>query len=131
MCAALYSALTEISAITSDPTTQNDTRQKRLQTEVRLREMEISSFDPKDKSASAIALSEALCSIDEDNKHTAQIDNLLEVIRKSVERKKAAVNLYEIKDVTCIIETYADQLAFTEIGRNSMKVTSFSNDRCF
>ncbi|XP_011496322.1 PREDICTED: uncharacterized protein LOC105360970 [Ceratosolen solmsi marchali] len=122
MCSALYTALINVSVDATDSTAQHNVEHQQLQSEVRLRELEISSFNSQNKSASAIALSEALCSIDEDNKHTTQIDDLLDIVRKSVERRKAAVNLPEIEDVMCIIESYADELSFTDIGRSSLKI---------
>ena len=99
-------------------------RQSSTVAEVRIREPETSSspFDTASRPAAAIALSEALCSIDEDNKHTAQIEDLLEQVRESAERRAAAAGYAEVDDVDCIIETYTDQLAFTEVGRNSLKV---------
>ena len=118
MCSALYTALLKAASSNKQATQQNS--QSSL--EVRIQEPEIGSFDPQNRSASAIALSEALCSIDEDNKHTAQIDDLLSLVRESVEKRIAATSLAEVEDVMDIIETYTDHIAFTEIGRSSLKV---------
>ncbi|XP_031785557.1 uncharacterized protein LOC100116243 isoform X1 [Nasonia vitripennis] len=117
MISALYAALLQTARDTSASTAQQN-----LETEVRLQESEGGSFDPQNRAASAIALSEALCSIDEDNKHTAQIDDLMDFMRESLVRRSAAVGFAEIEDVMCIIESYTDQLAFTEIGRSSLKI---------
>lgn len=72
MCAALYTALLQVSASIKSELPQNPMNLKK----------EPGSFDPNDKSASSLALAEALCSIDEDNKHTVQIDDFLKIVKK-------------------------------------------------
>lgn len=74
LCAALYSALLEYS--------NNDTLDRSDIQETPRSIAESYSFDPQDRCASATALGEALCSIDEDNKHTDQIDDLLHNIEQ-------------------------------------------------
>ena len=72
MSAALYTALLKV------------TTPIKPETEGNLMDLktEPGSFDPNDKSASALALAEALCSIDEDNKHTVQIEDLMNIVKK-------------------------------------------------
>ncbi|XP_058792263.1 uncharacterized protein LOC131664857 [Phymastichus coffea] len=118
ICSTLYSALLDEATSLDSAALQ----QRNLRAGVRIQEPEISTIDTQNKSASAIALSEALCSIDEDNKHTAQIDDLLAAIRDSINRRCATNNIEGVEDVTSIIEMYTDRLAFTDIGRHSLKI---------
>lgn len=73
LCAALYSSLLDVSAKSrhEPPSTPSsgDTN------------CELSPFNPYDRSTAATALAEAICSIDEDNKHTAQIDSFLHLVK--------------------------------------------------
>lgn len=73
LCAALYSALLDISTRNKDQSqdipSYEDTN------------CELSPFNPYRRSTAATALAEAICSIDEDNKHTAQIDSFLLLIK--------------------------------------------------
>ena len=71
MCAALYTALLEASASTKSKSDENCKNLKR----------ELGSLSTDNKAASALALAEALCSIDEDNKHTVQIEDLMKIIK--------------------------------------------------
>lgn len=74
LCAALYSGLLDVSAksgnndVHSTPSSENTS-------------CELSPFNPYDRSTAATALAEAICSIDEDNKHTAQIDSFLLLVK--------------------------------------------------
>lgn len=74
LCAALYSGLLDVSAksekndVHGTPSSSGDTS-------------ELSPFNPYDRSTAATALAEAICSIDEDNKHTAQIDSFLLLVK--------------------------------------------------
>jgi len=74
LCVALYSALLDAStkdkSDRQDPSNSADTS------------CELSPFNPYDRSTAATALAEAICSIDEDNKHTAQIDSFLLLVRE-------------------------------------------------
>ncbi|XP_033231251.1 uncharacterized protein LOC117182252 [Belonocnema kinseyi] len=112
MCAALYTALLEVSAPIKPKTEQNIMPHK----------TELGYFDPNDKSASALALAEALCSIDEDNKHTVQIEDLSKIIKKSIDSKKVATEQAEIEDMTSFIEVITDELLFQIEGRRSLKI---------
>ncbi|XP_034942560.1 uncharacterized protein [Chelonus insularis] len=115
-CAALYSALLETSVI-------NDTS-KMIDDQKNSRNIaESYSFDPQDKSAAAIALGEALCSIDEDNKHTDHIQALLKLVDEWIIRNEENSAAKELNGYNTWIETYVDKLLFTEIGRRSLKIT--------
>lgn len=73
LCAALYSTLLDASTMNKDECqgtpSSEDTN------------CELSPFNPYDRSTAATALAEAICSIDEDNKHTAQIDSFLLLVK--------------------------------------------------
>lgn len=80
LCAALYSTLLDVSSRSKneaqDTPTSGDSSC-----------CELSPFNPYDRSTAATALAEAICSIDEDNKHTAQIDSFLLLVKeRSVSR---------------------------------------------
>ncbi|XP_011340540.1 uncharacterized protein LOC105281186 isoform X2 [Ooceraea biroi] len=114
LCAALYSTLLEVSTKSrSDP--QDTPRSADTN-------CELSPFNLYDRSTAATALAEAICSIDEDNKHTAQIDSFLLLVKESLGREDRNSRLNELQNMTCIIETYTDELLFTNIGRRSLKI---------
>lgn len=75
LCAALYSAL--LDASTTDRKEPQTTPSYEDTTNC-----ELSPFSPYDRSTAATALAEAICSIDEDNKHTAQIDSFLLLVKE-------------------------------------------------
>ncbi|XP_043683631.1 uncharacterized protein LOC122636472 isoform X1 [Vespula pensylvanica] len=112
--AALYSSFLDIA--TND---QTDIQNK---TSVEIN-LESGSFNPHDKIAASNALAEAICSIDEDNKHTAQIDYFTQVIEDSVKGTNQTPKCVKLKNMTRIIETYTDELLFTDTGRQSLKIT--------
>lgn len=73
LCAALYSTLLDVSTrgrneLHSSPNSENTC-------------CELSPFNPYNRSTAATALAEAICSIDEDNKHTSQIDSFLLLVK--------------------------------------------------
>lgn len=73
LCATLYTTLLEVSAKgKSDPQNTPSCANTNC---------ELSPFNPYDRSTAATALAEAICSIDEDNKHTAQIDSFLLLVK--------------------------------------------------
>lgn len=75
-CIALYSALFEDSISTSEKSDNTNDFDS-------LRSFTVShSFDPHDRCATAVALAEALCSIDEDNKHTDQIYTVIRLLNE-------------------------------------------------
>ncbi|KAI4500810.1 hypothetical protein M0802_004021 [Mischocyttarus mexicanus] len=113
--AALYSTFLEVAQKDDRTDTQNtisiDTN------------LESSSFNTQDKIASSNALAEAICSIDEDNKHTAQIDYFSQTIQDRVEAMDQNPRCEKLKNLTTIIETYTDELLLTKTGRQSLKIT--------
>ncbi|XP_072761296.1 uncharacterized protein [Anoplolepis gracilipes] len=115
LCAALYSGLLDVSAkserngVRSTPSS-GDTS------------CELSPFNPYDRSTAATALAEAICSIDEDNKHTAQIDSFVLLVKDSLGREDQTSRSKELQNMTCVIETYTDELLFTNTGRCSLKI---------
>ncbi|XP_015123677.1 uncharacterized protein LOC107045817 [Diachasma alloeum] len=115
-CAALYSSLFQVSLRGPEPPDKTDIQETPRSVS------ESFSFDPCDRCASATALAEALCSIDEDNKHTDQIQALLGLIHKWIEKEDPSPRLKKLDTVFSWKETYVDQLLFTEIGRRSLKV---------
>lgn len=119
MCAALYSALLEESSRKPD-VPKSSTSANAASANV---DSPVDSCDSDNRSATAIVLAEALCSVDEDNKHTAQINDLLCHVTESIESKKRDSDVPEVDDVMAVVETWSDELAFTDIGRNSLKVS--------
>ncbi|XP_043499358.1 uncharacterized protein LOC122522360 isoform X4 [Polistes fuscatus] len=113
--AALYSTFLEIAA--NNPT---DVQSSTISIDVNL---ESGSFNPHDKIAASNALAEAICSIDEDNKHTAQIDYFSQTIEDSVKAVDQNPRCDKLKNMTRIIETYTDELLLTKTGRQSLKIT--------
>ncbi|XP_018341255.1 PREDICTED: uncharacterized protein LOC108747869 isoform X1 [Trachymyrmex septentrionalis] len=114
LCAALYSTLLDMSAKSKnephDTPSSGDTY------------CELSPFNPYDRSTAATALAEAICSIDEDNKHTSQIDSFLLLVKDSLRREHQNPRNGELQNMACVIETYTDELLFTNIGRRSLKI---------
>ncbi|XP_077267572.1 uncharacterized protein LOC143900281 isoform X2 [Temnothorax americanus] len=76
LCAALYSTLLDVS------TKGKNERHGTPGSEDTC--CELSPFNPYDRSTAATALAEAICSIDEDNKHTSQIDSFLFLVKDSL-----------------------------------------------
>lgn len=74
LCAALYAALLEFSKTGS---VEAGDRPAPVE-----RDRELNFFDCNDKPGVAIALAEAICSIDEDDKHTAQIDDFFQLVKE-------------------------------------------------
>ncbi|XP_053597314.1 uncharacterized protein LOC103576648 [Microplitis demolitor] len=117
-CAALYSALLEISNTTGDMSDKSDIQETPPSI------ADSYSFDPQDKAASATALAEGVCSIDEDNKHTAQIEAIIKRFETWIkEEEEDSPRIKKLNNSSLWIETYADELLFTEIGRRSLKIT--------
>ncbi|XP_020709486.2 uncharacterized protein LOC105688635 [Athalia rosae] len=80
------------------------------------------SLDRNDITALAIALGEAICSIDEDDKHTLQIDSLLDLVNQRVESENLSWRGIDSEGLTSVAEAYADELLFTPEGRLAIKV---------
>lgn len=77
LCASLYTALLEVSIAEEKIEALGEGKSPRPPPESGT---EPSSFDTQNRGASATALAEAICSIDEDNKHTDQINDLVKLI---------------------------------------------------
>lgn len=77
---------------------------------------------PASTESIALAVAEALCSIDEDNKHTEQIDEFLEYIKKDVDLKRASDNDQSLEQNSILFELLASNLLMTDYGTNSLKV---------
>lgn len=75
LCAALYSTLLDVSL-----RGKNESHGTPSSEDTSC--CELSPFNPYDRSTAATALAEAICSIDEDNKHTAQIDSFLLLVKE-------------------------------------------------
>ncbi|XP_071558018.1 uncharacterized protein [Temnothorax nylanderi] len=114
LCAALYSTLLDVS------TKGKNERHSTPGSEDTC--CELSPFNPYDRSTAATALAEAICSIDEDNKHTSQIDSFLFLVKDSLRREDQNPRNGELQNMACVIETYTDELLFTNIGRRSLKI---------
>ncbi|XP_014469110.1 PREDICTED: uncharacterized protein LOC106741512 [Dinoponera quadriceps] len=115
LCAALYSTLLDVSS-----RCRNESQGTPSSADTSC--CELSPFNPYDKSTAATTLAEAICSIDEDNKHTAQIDSFLLLVKESLERESENPRNSELQNMTCVIETYTDELLFTNTGRRSLKI---------
>lgn len=114
LCAALYSTLLDVSTkgrndVHGTPDSEDTC-------------CELSPFNPYNRSTAATALAEAICSIDEDNKHTSQIDSFLLLVKDSLGKEDQNPRNSELQNMTCVIETYTDELLFTNIGRRSLKI---------
>lgn len=71
LCTALYSTLLKVS-------TRNEPEDIPTYSEVNC---ELNPFNPYNRTTAATALAEAICSIDEDNKHTAQIESFVLLVK--------------------------------------------------
>lgn len=72
----------------------------------------------------ALAIAEALCYIDEDNKHTEQIDEFLEQIKRNVKTERSSPLIIQ---PTVAFELLASHLSMTEYGKSSLKVCNITN----
>ncbi|KAK2583104.1 hypothetical protein KPH14_009131 [Odynerus spinipes] len=112
-CAALYTAFLDVSA--------NGQTDLRSTTAMEIN-VDSGPFNSHDRIATSSALAEAICSIDEDNKHTTQIDYFSQVVRESVKMTDQNPRSTELESMTRIVETYTDELLFTSAGRRSLKI---------
>lgn len=71
----------------------------------------------------ALAVAEALCSIDEDNKHTEQIDEFLDLVKADMEINEAFKEQVTLEQSSIRLETLASDLLATHYGKRSLKVT--------
>ncbi|XP_032680366.1 uncharacterized protein LOC116848405 isoform X2 [Odontomachus brunneus] len=116
LCAALYSTLLNVSS-------KGRNEPQGTPSSGNMSCCELSPFNPYERSTAATALAEAICSIDEDNKHTAQIDSFLLGVKESLEKQSENSRNTELQNMSCVIETYTDELLFTNTGRRSLKIT--------
>ncbi|XP_053979955.1 uncharacterized protein LOC128877038 isoform X3 [Hylaeus volcanicus] len=80
-------------------------------------------FNSNDAATIVIALAEAICSIDEDNKHTSQIDDFFQRVKEYIQTTDTKSRIDEATCTSSIIETTTDELLFTKFGRQAVKVT--------
>ncbi|XP_046736552.1 uncharacterized protein LOC124405560 isoform X3 [Diprion similis] len=115
MCAALYTSFSKVKADTntnsSSSTSSNEPQ------------LVAGGLDCNDTVSLAIALGEAICSIDEDDKHTLQIDSLLSVINERLESDDLRWPGIDPEGLPCAVaQAYADELLLTSEGRLAIKV---------
>ncbi|KAJ8673920.1 hypothetical protein QAD02_005182 [Eretmocerus hayati] len=120
LCTSLYSALHEKSSpLESNSPINTDSASPQVQFD----EQTIKESNKQNKvSEHYSGLMEALCSIDEDDKHTAQITELLSFVRESLSRRQSAAECSHVADIGCVVQTHTDELGFTETGRTSLKI---------
>nr|XP_033326396.1 uncharacterized protein LOC117220499 isoform X1 [Megalopta genalis] len=114
LCTSLYSALFEFSGSCKLETDVDSPPKGTIH--------ELSLFESNDDSTIATILAEAICSIDEDNKHTSQIDDFYQLVNQNIQRMNAHPRDKEVAGMASIIETCTDELLFTESGRQALKV---------
>ncbi|XP_043273786.1 uncharacterized protein [Venturia canescens] len=119
LCASLYTALLEVSIAEEKKEASSKEKSSRPPAESG---PEGISFDTQNRGASATALAEAICSIDEDNKHTNQIDDLIELIENWIKSNERDDLEKKIENTPWYIEKFTNQILLTPIGRRSMKV---------
>ncbi|KAF2900309.1 hypothetical protein ILUMI_05877 [Ignelater luminosus] len=92
----------------------------------------VCSFDGANSSTEAVALAvaEALCSIDEDNKHTEEIDDLLEQAKQSLEINSIqSEGCKRVEQSLQMSEVLVSDLLMTSEGNRSLK-TAYHFIRC-
>ncbi|XP_076173521.1 uncharacterized protein LOC143149779 isoform X2 [Ptiloglossa arizonensis] len=115
LCAALYTALLKFSKNCKQEM-QNSSISKGTN-------KELNFFDPNDTSAIVLTLAEAICSIDEDNKHTSQIDDFLQLVKENIQTTNTKPRINKLTCMSSITEICTDELLFTKSGRQALKVT--------
>ncbi|XP_060820395.1 uncharacterized protein LOC132909531 [Bombus pascuorum] len=116
LCASLYTALIDFSK-TCKTKIQGDSPSEGIDYS------ELNFFDPNDVSATVTTLAEAICSIDEDDKHTSQIDDFFQLVKKNVQTSNIDSRINETYNLFSVIEVHTDELLFTSSGRRALKVT--------
>nr|XP_034174851.1 uncharacterized protein LOC117601773 [Osmia lignaria] len=114
LCTSLYTALLEYSRISK----------AKVEDSPRVQEVnyELNFFDPNDSSETLLALAEGICSIDEDNKHTSQIEDFFQLVKDNIQVTNEDPHVNKAKSISSIIETHTDELLFTNSGRRALKV---------
>ncbi|XP_053979954.1 uncharacterized protein LOC128877038 isoform X2 [Hylaeus volcanicus] len=115
LCASLYTALLNFSKnrkpeVAKTPASDGSNNESNL-------------FNSNDAATIVIALAEAICSIDEDNKHTSQIDDFFQRVKEYIQTTDTKSRIDEATCTSSIIETTTDELLFTKFGRQAVKVT--------
>ncbi|XP_076239255.1 uncharacterized protein LOC143182247 isoform X2 [Calliopsis andreniformis] len=114
LCVSLYSALLEFSKCNQETRDSSNFKET---------DQELNFFDCANTSGIAIALAEAICSIDEDDKHTAQIDDFFQLVKDNADMTTKPMQSSKINQAFSITEAYTDQLLFTKVGRRALKIT--------
>ncbi|XP_046432279.1 uncharacterized protein LOC124185487 isoform X1 [Neodiprion fabricii] len=114
MCAALY---TNFSKVRADPSTNSTASTSSNEPQL------VAGLDRNDTVSLAIALGEAICSIDEDDKHTLQISSLLSSINERLESDDLRWPGIDPEGMPYVVaQAYADELLLTSEGRLAIKV---------
>lgn len=85
----------------------------------------ITSLEPAFSSVAdiALAVAEALCSIDEDNKHTDQIEEFLEQVKDTIYTSDFALEgCKRVQTMSLVSEVVVSDLLVTKNGKQSLKV---------
>ncbi|XP_057670152.1 uncharacterized protein KIAA0825 [Diorhabda carinulata] len=72
--------------------------------------------------AIALAVAESLCSIDEDNKHTNQIDEFLSQVKSYVESEMAVSTYKRLEENQIFAEVAVSEILASATGKNSLKM---------
>ncbi|XP_056629865.1 uncharacterized protein KIAA0825 [Diorhabda sublineata] len=72
--------------------------------------------------AIALAVAESLCSIDEDNKHTNQIDEFLSQVKSYVESEVAVSTYKRLEENQIFAEVAVSEILASDTGKNSLKM---------
>ncbi|XP_015437868.1 PREDICTED: uncharacterized protein LOC107193012 [Dufourea novaeangliae] len=115
LCVSLYTALLEFSTNCKLETKFSGSPKETYR--------ELNLFESSDTSSVVTTLAEAICSIDEDNKHTSQIDDFFQLVNENIQRTNTTPGIKELTSMPSIIEMCTDELLFTESGRQALKVT--------
>ncbi|XP_031358418.1 uncharacterized protein LOC116182062 isoform X2 [Photinus pyralis] len=84
----------------------------------------VCSFDGMNSSSEAVALAvaEALCSIDEDDKHTAEIEELLKQAKEALEYNEQCEGCKRVEQSVQMCEALVSDLLMTTEGKKGLKV---------
>lgn len=70
----------------------------------------------------SLAIAEGLCSIDEDNKHTEEIDTLLKTAQKQLELEEESKGCEAVEFSQQMAEVVVSELLLTTEGKKALKV---------
>lgn len=68
----------------------------------------------------ALTIAESLCSIDEDNKHTDQIEEFLEQVKENLEPSENA--FFKVESIDQVTEVLVSDILMTSHGKKSLKI---------